>query len=78
MIHSATKYLGGHNDLLAGALVGSAELIALVRQAQWVLGAVSDPNSAYLLQRGLKTLALRVRHQNKTAMQVATFLEGHP
>jgi cystathionine gamma-synthase len=78
VVHSATKYLGGHNDLLAGALVGSADLIALVRQNQWILGAVSDPNSAYLLQRGLKTLALRVRHQNETALQVAEFLEGHP
>lgn len=78
VIHSATKYLGGHNDLLAGALAGSAQLIALVRQNQWVLGAVSDPNSAYLLQRGLKTLALRVRCQNATAMRVAEFLQAHP
>ncbi|MCH7586914.1 MAG: aminotransferase class I/II-fold pyridoxal phosphate-dependent enzyme [Chloroflexi bacterium] len=78
VIHSATKYLGGHNDLLAGALAGSAQLIALVRQNQWVLGPVSDPNSAYLLQRGLKTLALRVRCQNATAMRVAEFLEAHP
>lgn len=78
VVHSATKYLGGHNDLLAGALAGSAQLIALVRQNQWVLGAVSDPNSAYLLQRGLKTLALRVRCQNATAMKVAEFLQAHP
>jgi cystathionine gamma-synthase len=78
VVHSATKYLGGHNDLLAGALAGSAQLISLVRQNQWILGAVSDPNSAYLLQRGLKTLALRVRCQNATALQVAEFLEKHP
>jgi cystathionine gamma-synthase len=78
VVHSATKYLGGHNDLLAGALAGSAQLISLVRQNQWVLGAVSDPNSAYLLQRGLKTLALRVRCQNATALKVAEFLQGHP
>jgi cystathionine gamma-synthase len=78
VVHSATKYLGGHNDLLAGALAGSAQLIAMVRQNQWVLGTVSDPNSAYLLQRGLKTLALRVRCQNATAVKVAEFLQAHP
>ncbi len=78
VLHSGTKYLGGHNDLLAGALVGSESLIALVRQNLWVLGAVIDPHSAYLLQRGLKTLPLRVQHQNASALAIAEYLEGNP
>jgi cystathionine gamma-synthase len=78
VLHSATKYLGGHNDLLAGAVVGSLSLISLIRDNLGVLGAVSDPQSAYLLQRGLKTLALRVQRQNATAQAVAEFLEDHP
>ena len=78
VVHSATKYLGGHNDLLAGAVCGSEYLLAAVRQMQGVFGAVSDPNSAYLLLRGLKTLPLRVRQQNQTAQRLAEFLQGHP
>jgi cystathionine gamma-synthase len=78
VLHSGTKYLGGHNDLLAGALIGSESLTALVRQNLWVLGAVIDPHSAYLLQRGLKTLPLRVQHQNASALMVAEFLESNP
>lgn len=78
VLHSATKYLGGHNDLLAGVVVGSQALISLIRDNLGILGAVSDPQSAYLLQRGLKTLALRVQRQNATAQVVAEFLEGHP
>ncbi len=78
VIHSATKYLGGHNDLLAGVVVGSASLIALIRQNLWVLGGVSDVQSAYLLQRGLKTLALRVQKQNATSQAIANYLEEHP
>lgn len=78
VLHSGTKYLGGHNDLLAGALIGSESLTALVRQNLWVLGAVIDPHSAYLLQRGLKTLPLRVQHQNASALTIAEFLEAQP
>jgi cystathionine gamma-synthase len=78
VLHSGTKYFSGHNDLLAGAVVGSQSLIALIRQSLWVLGAVIDPHSAYLLQRGLKTLALRVRRQNASAQVIAEFLEEHP
>jgi cystathionine gamma-synthase len=78
VLHSGTKYLGGHNDLLAGALIGSKSLIALVRQNLWVLGAVIDPHSAYLLQRGLKTLPLRVQHQNTSALAIAGYLQGNP
>lgn len=78
VLHSATKYLGGHNDLLAGVVTGSLDLMPLIRQALWVMGAVVDPHSGFLLNRGLKTLALRVQQQNATAQAVAEFLEGHP
>jgi len=76
VVDSATKYLGGHNDLLAGVVVGSESLMAMIRQNQWVLGAVCDPHTAYLIQRGLKTLALRVHQQNASATEVAEFLES--
>lgn len=78
VLHSATKYFSGHNDLLAGSIAGSESLIALIRQNLWVLGAVTDPHNAYLLHRGLKTLALRVAQQNASAQAVAEFLETHP
>lgn len=78
VLHSATKYLGGHNDLLAGAIIGSESLTAMIRQTLWVLGGVADPNSAFLLHRGLKTLALRVEQQNRSALQIARFLERQP
>lgn len=78
VIHSATKYLAGHNDLLAGAVMGSRELLTKVQEARGVLGGVSSPHDAYLLLRGLKTLDLRIRHQNESALRVARFLEGHP
>jgi cystathionine gamma-synthase len=76
-IHSATKYLGGHNDLLAGAVLGSAEAIKPIRKAAGVLGGVIDAHSAYLLLRGLKTLALRMGTHNRNALQVARWLEGN-
>ena len=78
VIHSATKYLGGHNDLLAGAVVGSGGLLAQIEEARGVLGGVSNPNDAYLLLRGLKTLDLRVRRQNENGLRVARFLADHP
>ncbi len=78
VMHSATKYLGGHNDLLAGVVAGSEQLIALLRQNLWMLGGVLDPNNAYLLVRGLKTLALRLERQNSNGQKVAEFLESHP
>jgi len=78
VIHSATKYLGGHNDLLAGAVIGSGEALARIEKARGVLGGVSNPHDAYLLLRGLKTLDLRVRRQNENGQRVARFLEGHP
>ena len=78
VMHSATKYLGGHNDLLAGVIVGRAPLIAALREAQGVLGGITDPNAAYLLIRGLKTFALRMQQHNANGMALATFLEQHP
>jgi len=78
VIHSATKYLGGHNDLMAGAVLGSAALISGVRDLQGITGAVPDPLAAYLLIRGIKTLALRVARQNENAVRIADFLAGHP
>jgi cystathionine gamma-synthase len=78
VLHSATKYLAGHNDLLAGAVAGSAELVAKVRALHAVLGGVIDPHAAYLLLRGLKTLSLRVARHNENAMRLARVLEAHP
>ncbi len=78
VIHSATKYLGGHNDLLAGVVTGSGYMIAAIKETQAMLGDVSDPHTAYLLIRGLKTLALRVGQQNRTGLAIAQFLESHP
>jgi cystathionine gamma-synthase len=78
VIHSATKYLGGHNDLLAGAVVGAGELLDPIEEARGVLGGMSNPNDAYLLIRGMKTLDLRVRRQNENGQRIAEFLSGHP
>lgn len=75
--HSATKYLGGHSDLLAGAVAGSREWIDRVRTNIIYLGGCLDPEAAYLLIRGMKTLGVRIERQCKTAMAVARFLEGH-
>ncbi len=77
-IHSATKYLNGHADIVAGAVSGKRELIARIRHKLNVLGGALDPHAAFLLKRGLKTLALRVRFQNDSALKVAQFLEAHP
>jgi len=78
VMHSATKYLGGHNDLLAGALIGSGETLAPIQSARGVLGGISNPHDAYLLLRGLKTLDLRVRRHNENGLRVAQFLADHP
>jgi len=77
VVHSATKYLGGHNDLLAGVVVGSGDLVARIEATRGVLGGVGSPHDAYLLIRGLKTLDLRVQRQNANAQRVAEFLEEH-
>ena len=78
VLHSATKYLGGHNDLLAGAVLGSADLIDAIRSLQAITGAIADPFTAYLLIRGLKTFALRIARQNASAQALAEFLQSHP
>lgn len=77
VLHSATKFLGGHNDIMAGAVLGSADLVDGIRAFHGVTGAVLDPFAAYLLIRGLKTLALRIERQNANAQAIAEFLEGH-
>lgn len=78
VIHSATKYLGGHNDLMAGVVLGTRSLVGGIRDLHSVTGAVPDPFAAYLLIRGVKTLALRVARQNENAQRMAEFLEAHP
>jgi cystathionine gamma-synthase len=78
VIHSATKYLGGHNDLLAGAVIGRSDLLSEIEDARGVLGGMSNPNDAYLLIRGIKTLELRVQRQNENGQRVAEFLQDHP
>jgi cystathionine gamma-synthase len=78
VIHSATKYLGGHNDIMAGALLGSKSLVEQVREYQKPTGSVIDPHCCYLLLRGLKTFPLRTEFQTRSAQKVAEFLEAHP
>ncbi len=78
VVHSGTKYLSGHNDVLAGVVAGKSGPTSLVRDLRHVLGGVLDPHAAYLVHRGLKTLAVRVEHQNRSALALAKALEGHP
>jgi len=78
VFHSATKYLGGHSDLVAGAVMGRAELVERVRKALNLFGASLDPHTGFLLARGIKTLALRVQAQNANALALARFLQDHP
>jgi cystathionine gamma-synthase len=77
VIHSATKYLGGHNDVLGETVSGKASLVSLIRELRGVLGGVADPHAAALIGRGMKTLALRVARQNATGLAVAEALTGH-
>lgn len=78
VLHSATKYLGGHNDLLAGVVIGSREKMDPVRTLRGIMGGINSPHNAYLLERGLKTLALRMQRHNANGLAVARFLEAHP
>jgi cystathionine gamma-synthase len=78
VIHSCTKYLAGHNDILAGCVLGRTETISKIRDLHKAMGGVIDPHCCYLLLRGLKTFPLRVARQNETAQTVAEFLEAHP
>jgi len=78
VLHSATKYLGGHNDLLAGTVTGPRELIEPVRSALGVLGGIIDAHAAWLLLRGIKTLDIRMERHNANGLALATYLEAHP
>ena len=78
VVHSATKYLGGHNDLMAGAVLASRDLVEAVRGLQGVTGAVVSPFVAFLLVRGVKTFALRMERHNANAQALAEFLATHP
>ncbi|KAF3322934.1 cystathionine gamma-synthase [Carex littledalei] len=78
VLHSATKFIAGHNDVLGGCISGPEKLISKIRQYHHVVGGVLNPNAAYLISRGMKTLHLRVQHQNNTALRMAQLLEEHP
>jgi cystathionine gamma-synthase len=78
VIHSATKFLGGHADALGGVVCGPADLIAKIYHFREITGACLDPMAAYLLLRGMKTLHLRIARQNESALKIARFLESHP
>lgn len=78
VLHSATKYLGGHNDLLAGVIVGSKEKLDAVMKLRGILGAINSPHNIYLLERGLKTFELRMERHNANGLAVAEFLASHP
>jgi cystathionine gamma-synthase len=78
VLHSATKFLGGHADALGGVVCGPTDLVNRIYHFREINGACLEPMSAYLLLRGMKTLHLRVRHQNENALQIARFLESHP
>ncbi len=78
VLHSATKYLGGHNDLLAGVVIGSKERIEPTLELRGVMGPNAGPHAVYLLARGLKTFSLRMQRQNDNGLAVARFLESHP
>lgn len=78
VMHSATKYLGGHSDLIGGVVAGGEELTQKVMSSRYVFGGIPDPQSAWLLMRGVKTLKVRMEAHNENGLQVAQFLEEHP
>jgi cystathionine gamma-synthase len=78
VVHSATKFLGGHADAVGGALCGDAEPVAKVRHYREITGASLDPMAAFLLLRGMKTLGIRIARQNESALRIARWLEGRP
>jgi cystathionine gamma-synthase len=78
VLHSATKYLGGHNDLLAGVVTGGKEQLEPVRYLRGIMGTINSPHNIYLLERGLKTFELRMKRHNENGLAVAQFLEQHP
>lgn len=78
VLHSATKCINGHADVIAGAVAGSKEIVSKVKKLRRVLGGTLDAHAAWLVLRGMKTMAIRVRAQNSNAMRLAEYLEGHP
>jgi methionine-gamma-lyase len=78
VVHSATKYFGGHSDVIAGVVLGKSELIERIWNMHVILGAAIGPLDAWLIMRGLRTLSLRVQRHNENAMALPQFLEGHP
>lgn len=78
VLHSATKYLGGHNDLLAGSITGSKQQLESIRTLRGIMGGINSPHNLYLLQRGLKTFELRMQRHNENGQAIAEFLEAHP
>jgi cystathionine beta-lyase/cystathionine gamma-synthase len=77
-LHSCTKYLNGHSDIVAGAIIGRRELVNKIKHRLDRLGGTLDPHAAFLLHRGMKTLAVRMRQHNESALQIARFLQKHP
>ncbi len=78
VLHSATKYLGGHNDLLAGVIVGSRSKLEPIRKLRGIMGAINSPHNIYLLERGLKTFELRMQRHNENGLAIARFLDERP
>jgi cystathionine gamma-synthase len=78
VIHSCGKYIGGHADIMAGSVAGSRQLISEIRKTRNVIGNIIDPNAAFLLNRSLSTLEIRMNHLNEKGLILAKFLEGHP
>ncbi len=76
-IHSCSKYLNGHSDIVAGAVIGRKDLIEKITRKLNHLGGSLDPHACFLLHRGMKTLAVRLKHQNESALEIARFLENH-
>ena len=77
ILHSCTKYLNGHSDIVAGAIIGKADLLDKINHKLVHLGGSLDPHACFLLHRGMKTLAVRIRHQNCSALAIAEFLANH-
>jgi cystathionine beta-lyase/cystathionine gamma-synthase len=77
-LHSCTKYLNGHSDIVAGAVIGKSEMIGKIKHRLNHLGGSLDPHACFLLHRGMKTLAVRMRQHNESALKLAKFLEDHP
>ena len=78
VLHSGTKYFSGHSDLICGIAAGRTDLIAKIKETRTTLGGTMDPHAAWLLLRGIKTLAVRVQRQNDNTLRIAQFLASHP